>query len=81
MLGTTQIDLQRFGWALLSASALGISLVFAELKDPVREKVEPYGLTRTIDPRHFFPTIESAVAAYRQETRAEWNDAHQPPMT
>src|SRR5271156_5161945 len=33
-------------------NAQGISLVFAELKDPVREKIERYGLTRTIDPRH-----------------------------
>jgi hypothetical protein len=29
-------------------------------------------LTRTIDPDHFYPTIESAVAAYRRETGAEW---------
>ena len=41
-------------------NAAGISLVFAELKDPVRDKIERYGLTRTIDPRHFFPTLESA---------------------
>ncbi|MGO9195251.1 MAG: SulP family inorganic anion transporter [Streptosporangiaceae bacterium] len=53
-------------------NAQGISLVFAELKDPVRQKIERYGLTRTIDPRHFFPTIESAVAAFRQETGADW---------
>ena len=51
------------------------SLVFAELKDPVRRKIERYGLTRTIDPRHFYPTIESAVAAYREETGAEWTAA------
>ena len=52
----------------------GIALVFAELKDPVRRKIERYGLTRTIDPRHFFPTIEAAVAAYQTETGAEWPD-------
>jgi MFS superfamily sulfate permease-like transporter len=51
------------------------SLVFAELKDPVRRKIERYGLTRTIDPRHFYPTIESAVAAFRQETGADWTAA------
>ncbi|GAA1031245.1 sulfate permease [Virgisporangium ochraceum] len=50
----------------------GISLVFAELKDPVREKIDRYKLTRTIDPEHFFPTIEDAVAAYRAQTGAEW---------
>ena len=58
-------------------NAHGISLVFAELKDPVRAKIERYGLTRTIDPRHFFPTLESAVAAFRQETGAEWTAAGQ----
>ena len=58
-------------------NAEGISLVFAELKDPVRAKIERYGLTRTIDPRHFFPTIESAVAAFRQETGAQWAAADQ----
>jgi len=56
-------------------NAEGISLVFAELKGPVRDKIERYGLTRTIDPRHFFPTVESAVAAFRQMTGAEWTAA------
>ncbi|WP_229073727.1 SulP family inorganic anion transporter [Actinoplanes sp. DH11] len=46
-------------------NAAGVSLVFAEMKSQVRIKIERYGLTRTIDPAHFFPTIEEAVAAYR----------------
>ncbi|MFI8236135.1 SulP family inorganic anion transporter [Streptomyces sp. NPDC085866] len=49
-----------------------VHLVFAELKDPVRRKIERYGLTRTIDPDHFFPTVEAAVAAYRLRTGAQW---------
>jgi MFS superfamily sulfate permease-like transporter len=53
-------------------NARGISLVFAELKDPVRRKIERYGLTRTIDPRHFFPTIGDAIEAFRHETGADW---------
>jgi high affinity sulfate transporter 1 len=53
-------------------NAADISLVFAELKDPVRRKIERYGLTRTINPRHFFPTVETAVAAFREQTGAEW---------
>jgi high affinity sulfate transporter 1 len=53
-------------------NARGISLVFAELKDPVRRKIERYGLTRTINPDHFFPTIAAAVAAFRRETGAQW---------
>ena len=58
-------------------NAEGISLIFAELKDPVRQKIERYGLTRTINPHHFFPTIESAIAAFRDETGAQWT-AGQP---
>ena len=53
-------------------NAQGISLVFAEMKDPVREKVERYELTRTIDPAHFFPTIGAAVAAFQDQFGADW---------
>jgi high affinity sulfate transporter 1 len=53
-------------------NAQGISLVFAELKDPVREKIERYELTRTIDPTHFFPTVGAAVAAFRERFGADW---------
>jgi len=58
-------------------NAQGISLVFAELKDPVRRKIERYGLTRTIDPHHFYPTIEAAIAAFRDQTGAQWAAADQ----
>jgi high affinity sulfate transporter 1 len=56
-------------------NAQGISLVFAELKDPVRRKIERYGLARTIEPRHFFPTVGTAVAAFRAQTGAQWTPA------
>jgi high affinity sulfate transporter 1 len=59
-------------------NATGISLVFAELKDPVRRKIERYGLTRTINPHHFFPTIESAITAFRHQTGAQWTAAGPP---
>ena len=57
----------------------GISLVFAELKGPVRRKIERYGLTRTIDPHHFFPTIAAAIAAFRDDTGARWAAADGQP--
>jgi high affinity sulfate transporter 1 len=53
-------------------NANGISLVFADLKDPVREKIERYELTRTIDPGHFFPTVGAAVAAFQDQFGADW---------
>ena len=51
----------------------GINLVFAELKDPVRNRVNRYELTRVIDPAHFFPTLHAAVTAFREETGTQWS--------
>jgi MFS superfamily sulfate permease-like transporter len=64
-----------------SLNAQGIALVFAEMKDPVRQKIERYGLARTIEARHFFPTIGAAVAAFRDETGAQWTAPSSPPPT
>ena len=58
----------------------GQALVFAELKDPVRAKLERYGLTREIEPGHFFPTVESAVDAFRALTGSGWVDADPRPI-
>jgi len=52
--------------------AKGISLAFAELKDPVRRRIERYNLTDAIEPRHFFATLNEAVEAYRTRTGAAW---------
>jgi MFS superfamily sulfate permease-like transporter len=45
----------------------GISLVFAELKDPVREKLERYQLIGPLSPEHFLPTVDAAVEAFRRK--------------
>jgi high affinity sulfate transporter 1 len=50
-------------------------LVFAELKDPVRRTVERAGLTDVIDAADLFPTIDTAVAAFRERTGAQWRTA------
>jgi high affinity sulfate transporter 1 len=60
-------------------NARGISLVFAEIKDPVRGKIERYELTRTIDPAHFFPTVGAAVAAFQDQFGADWVPAAGKP--
>jgi high affinity sulfate transporter 1 len=52
--------------------ARGQSLVFAELKDPVRRKLERYGVAEQIESRHFFPTVEAAVDAFRAKTGVDW---------
>lgn len=53
----------------------GVRFVFAEMKDPVRRRPDAYGLTGTLDPDHFFPTVTQAVKAFKAATGAPW----QPP--
>ncbi|HKO85525.1 MAG TPA: sulfate permease [Actinomycetota bacterium] len=60
-------------------NAQGVHLVFAEMKDPVRRKIERYELTRTIDPAHFYPTLDAAVAAYQAESGADRPTAPDQP--
>jgi hypothetical protein len=49
--------------------------VFAELKDPVRQKLERYQLIGPLDPDHFLPTLDAAVDAFRAKTGADWMEA------
>jgi len=52
----------------------GIELCFAELKDPVKDKLKRFGLLSRIGDESFFPTIEVAVRKYLEdypENRAE----------
>jgi MFS superfamily sulfate permease-like transporter len=53
-------------------NAAGTSLVFAELKEPVRAKLERYELIGPLDPNHFFATIDAAIETYLQQTGARW---------
>ncbi|NMO53222.1 sulfate permease [Actinoplanes sp. TBRC 11911] len=54
-------------------NARGVSLVFAEMKTPVQQKIERYRLSPAID--RFSPTIEDAVAAYRAQHDVDWQPA------
>jgi MFS superfamily sulfate permease-like transporter len=53
-------------------NAAGTSLVFAELKEPVRARLERYELVGPLDPEHFFPTLDAAVHAFRLRTGVDW---------
>jgi high affinity sulfate transporter 1 len=55
-------------------AAIGVELAFAELKDPVRDRLRRYGLEKAIGPDRFFPTIGVAVATYRRESGVDWVD-------
>ena len=52
----------------------GIELCFAELKDPVKDKLKRFGLFARIGERFFFPTIEAAADSYLQSHAVDWTD-------
>jgi len=52
----------------------GTELCFAELKDPVKDKLKRFGLFTQIGEKHFFPTIEAAVRNYVQSHTIDWVD-------
>jgi MFS superfamily sulfate permease-like transporter len=53
-------------------NAAGTHLVFAELKETVRAKLQRYELVGPLDPAHFFPTLDAAVEAFQAESGALW---------
>lgn len=54
--------------------ARGIELCFAELKDPVKDKLKRFGLYAQLGEAYFFPTIGSAVSSYLKVNNVEWED-------
>jgi MFS superfamily sulfate permease-like transporter len=54
--------------------ARGIELCFAELKDPVKDKLKRFGLFEQVGESCFFPTIGSAVSSYLETNKVEWED-------
>lgn len=54
--------------------ARGIELCFAEMKDPVKDKLRRFGLFDEFGEKRFFPTIDSAVSDYVRSHKLTWND-------
>ena len=54
--------------------SVGTELCFAELKDPVKDKLKRFGLFAQIGEKHFFPTIEAAARNYVQSHTVDWVD-------
>ena len=52
----------------------GIELCFAELKDPVKDKLKRFGLVARIGESRFFPTIGAAVSSYLKSHNVHWVD-------
>ncbi len=55
-------------------SARGVELAFAELKDPVKDRLQRYGLAKRIGRDFFFPTVGVAVKAFLQHHDVKWTD-------
>jgi MFS superfamily sulfate permease-like transporter len=51
-----------------------VTLAFAELKGPVKDRLQRYGLYDAIGPDHFFPTVGTAVDGYIAATGTTWVD-------
>jgi high affinity sulfate transporter 1 len=54
--------------------ARGAELAFAEMKDPVKDRLQRYGLGASIGREFFFPTIGAAVHAYVEQAEVPWID-------
>jgi MFS superfamily sulfate permease-like transporter len=52
----------------------GVTLAFAELKGPVKDRLRRYGLYDQIGPDRFYPTVGTAVDGYLEATGVEWVD-------
>jgi len=59
--------------------AAGIKLCFAELKDPVRDKLKRFGLFTHLDRRRFFATLGEAVGVYVRMHDVGWIDWEDRP--
>jgi high affinity sulfate transporter 1 len=54
--------------------AAGIELCFAEMKDPVKDKLKRFGLFAQLGSKSFFATLGEAVSAYLETRPVEWVD-------
>ncbi len=52
----------------------GIELCFAEMKDPVKDKLKRFGLFSRLGEERFFPTIGEAVNGYLKGHVVDWVD-------
>jgi high affinity sulfate transporter 1 len=78
-LDTTAADVLRRLDEELTAD--GIDLRFAEMKDPVKDRLRRYGLLQRFGDDHFYPTIGTGVNAYLEATGVEWTDWEDRPAS
>jgi high affinity sulfate transporter 1 len=57
-----------------SLHAAGVELCFAEMKDPVKDKLKQFGLFTRLGEHTFFATLGQAVNAYLEIHKVDWVD-------
>ena len=55
--------------------AAAIELCFAEMKDPVKDKLKRFGLFARLGEEIFFPTLGEAVRTYLKTHPVDWEDS------
>ncbi len=55
-------------------AAQGIDLAFAELRDPMKDRLRTFGILEQIGHEKFYLTLGQAVRAYVEETGVHWID-------
>ena len=60
-------------------AAAGVELYFAEVKDPVKDRLRRYGLLEELGPERFHPTVGTAVDAYVAESGVAWREEDSEP--
>ena len=56
-----------------------VTLAFAELKGPVKDRLRRYGVYDRIGPDRFFPTVGTAVNGDIDSTGTTWVDWEERP--
>ena len=56
----------------------GVQLAFAELKEPVRAKIDGYGMHHVLEQFHYFTTLNKAGKAYQEQYGTLW-PGEEPP--
>jgi high affinity sulfate transporter 1 len=73
----TSVDITAADMLAELATALadaGVELCFAEMKDPVKDKLKRFGLFTEFGAEAFFPTLGEAVNEYVDQYQVEWED-------
>ena len=65
----------------LELDEMNITLAFAELRDPMRDRLRAFGLVEQIGQNRFYQTLGQAVRSHVEETGVPWIDWEDEPLS